>query len=86
MLEQVRSLRVDLEDVINVEEIQVEPLSHMFYCRTTNYRWCSQRYRAISRSGVTPDVPIWLSATSGEAVVLAWRYVHAERDDDVRSA
>ena len=45
----MRSLRVDLEDVINVEEIEVEPLSHMSYCIPTNYSWCNQRYRAISR-------------------------------------
>ncbi len=29
MLEQVRSLRVDLEDVLITEEVQVESLSHI---------------------------------------------------------
>jgi hypothetical protein len=49
MLEQVRSLRVDLEDVIIVEEVQVESLSLISYCIPTNYSGCNQRRGASSR-------------------------------------
>jgi hypothetical protein len=38
VLEQVRNLRVDLEDPIVTKEIWVEPLGHTFYCIPDNYR------------------------------------------------
>ncbi len=59
MLEQVCSLRVDLEDVLTVEEVQVESLSHICHCIPTNYNGYSQRRRrgASTRGGVTPWVP-----------------------------
>ncbi len=48
VLEQVRSLRVDLEDIITVEEVGVESLSHMSHRIPTNYSWYNRRHRASS--------------------------------------
>ena len=37
VLEQVRSLRIDLEDVLVTEKFRIEPLSHSHYCIPTDY-------------------------------------------------
>jgi len=51
MLEQVCSLRVDLEDVLTLEEVQVESLSHICHCIPNNYSGCSQRRRRGASTG-----------------------------------
>ncbi len=58
MLEQVRSLRVDLEDVSTVEKVQVESLSHTSYCIPNNYSWGYQGRRrgAGTRWGADPNL------------------------------
>ena len=64
MLEEVRGLRVDFEDVVIAEEVQVESPSHTSKCIPTNYggpawrRGVSSRWRAtryVMVCGRCPD-------------------------------